>query len=71
MNRLQDCFDDDNAGGEIGTGPLFQGMRHDPSVPLNDFAARHFSPALARWIDQENKKGRECSVSILIDWPRS
>jgi RHS repeat-associated protein len=50
MNRLQDCFDDYDDG---FAGQLFQGMRHDLSAPLTDFAPRHFSPALARWMDQD------------------
>jgi RHS repeat-associated protein len=25
-------------------------MRHDPSVPLTDFAPRHFSPAMKAWM---------------------
>jgi RHS repeat-associated protein len=49
MNRLQGCFDDD-AGDDVSAGPLFQGMRHDPSVPLTDFAPRHFSPAMKAWM---------------------
>jgi RHS repeat-associated protein len=49
MNRLQDCFDDDDAGDGFA-GQLFQGMRHDPSVPLTDFARRHFSPTLKNWM---------------------
>jgi hypothetical protein len=40
-------------GEEIGEGPLFQGMRHDPSIPLMDFAARDFSPALQAWMQDE------------------
>ncbi len=54
MNRLQHCFDDD-AGDESGEGwnQLFQGMRHDPSAPLMDFAARDHSPALKAWTADE------------------
>ncbi len=49
----QRCVDEPaaEAGDETEAGPLFQGMQHDPSAPLWDFAARHFSPALARWVD--------------------
>ena len=53
MNRLQDCFDEDDSGDDVSAGPLFQGMRHDPSVPLTDFAARSFSPALKAWMQDE------------------
>jgi hypothetical protein len=31
MNRVQGCFDDNDAG-DVSAGPLFQGMRHDPSA---------------------------------------
>jgi RHS repeat-associated protein len=48
MNRLQDCFDDDDPG-EGFPGQLFQETRHDPSVSLPDFALRDFSPVLQRW----------------------
>ncbi len=51
MNRLQDCFDDDDGDGFAGQ--LFQGMRHDPSAPLIDFRHRDFSPTLKSWMDQE------------------
>ena len=32
---------------------LFQGMRHDPSVPLTNFAPRAHSPTLKAWIQHE------------------
>jgi hypothetical protein len=50
MNRLQECFDDD--AGE-SWNYLFQGLRHDPSTPLMNFAARNFSPAMRAWMNGE------------------
>jgi hypothetical protein len=49
INRLQDCFDDD----DVAEGPLFQGIRHDPSVPLVDFAPRDHIPAFKAWMQDE------------------
>lgn len=53
MNRLQHCFDDDDAGDGFRAGHVFQGMRHDPSAPLPHFATRDFSPTLERWMQHE------------------
>ncbi len=49
MNRLQDCFDDDDAG-----DAMFQGMRHDPEqAAFFTGQGRHFSPALKAWMADE------------------
>ena len=52
MNRLRDCFGDDDAG-DVSAVPLFQGMRHDPGKPLFEHRPRAIHPGIARWMDQE------------------
>jgi len=52
MNRLQDCFDDDDAGDGFA-GQLFQGMRHDPAHDALHFQQRGHSPTLKAWMQDE------------------
>ena len=43
MNRLQDCFDDDDAGDDVSAG-----MPHDPSAPLIEGIDYLYNPQAAR-----------------------
>ena len=53
MNRLQGCFDDDDAGDDVSAGPSFQGMRHDPAHDALHFQMRDHSPTLKAWMQDE------------------
>ena len=52
MNRLQDCFDDDDAS-DNGACPLFHGMCFDPAHDTMHLHQRDHSPTLGAWIQHE------------------
>jgi RHS repeat-associated protein len=52
MNQHQNRFTPDDFGNET-TGPMFQGLRHDPEQSWFMAHGRSFHPKAQPWINQE------------------